>query len=170
MKKFFYNLSGVFFLSIFVSFFSTKALSFWRDLYGIAPEHNSIFLGSLTYHFIEPKKEVFYPMVAISMKNSLYTNVVKSTYNSLVVSLGITRDWYRTQFNFKNNSIGVDFGYYAGITYGYCIKNFMIMPKKSCIPIIPSFMVFSNYTFNGKFGIQLFWAGAVISSTLYMNF
>lgn len=151
----------------FVFLVCASAGSIWRDIYGEAPKMNSIQVGSLVYHFLEPEKKLFYPYFTLTLKNSFVLNVFENTYGKLGIGIGIQRNWYQRDFS---DGSGVRVGYMLGIIYGYCLKSSLKCSSDDKFPanlkIIPGFLIYGQYFFTKNIGISLSWAGVVFKSDL----
>ena len=146
---------------------SVTIASICDKLYGTKPTETSLQLGYITYHFLQPRKQLFYPLVAIMLKNSFYAGAFENSYHRLGASIGMKRIWYRHKFN-SNNILQI--GYMVGVVYGYCFKGSLKCASgdkfPDNIPFVPGFSIFSQYFFSKHFGISVSWAAAVFTSNL----
>ena len=51
-----------------------------KKLYGTKPTENSIAMGSLAYHYIVPRGQIFFPYADLALKNSLFVNVFENSF------------------------------------------------------------------------------------------
>ena len=153
-------LKKIFFLFFIFMITSPTAYPFpWKKIYGTNPNKYNLMLGSITYHFLQPRGKIFYPYFGFTFKNSFMFNMFENSQYRFGASVAFSRQWYSHQFT-SNRSL--QFGYAAGITYGYCFRaGINCKGEPGEIPFIPSFLIYSKYYFTKHAGIYAY--GQVLS-------
>ncbi len=124
------------------------------------PGEDTIMLGMWSYHFVDndDSYQTNNQLLAVSYKG-YYAGTFINSHDNRTWSLGVERDIYRAGMD----SLAVSVGYRAGIMYGY--ETMQIFETK----LFPLFQVYTNLSYKWV-GVQLTWAGSVVTSGFVFKF
>ncbi|WP_062263949.1 hypothetical protein [Endozoicomonas arenosclerae] len=132
----------------------------WVDQIWGRPSRDHIYLGMWTLH-LDPgdDQENNNELIGFTYKG-YYGGTFINTHSDRVWSAG----WQRTLFQQKYGEFDVEAGYRAGIMYGY--KKYLTLYDTRFFPLIQAVL---DIDYKG-FGLELSWAGVVLTAGFYYRF
>ncbi|KEQ18188.1 hypothetical protein [Endozoicomonas numazuensis] len=147
-------------LEIDLAYDSFEQESGWVDQIWGRPSRDHIYLGMWTLH-LDPgdDQENNNELVGFSYKG-YYGGTFINTHRDRVWSAG----WQRTLFQQKYGEFDVGAGYRAGLMYGY--KKYLTLYDTRFFPLAQAVL---DIDYKG-FGVELSWAGVVLTAGFYYRF
>ena len=132
----------------------------WLDSLWGQPFRDHIYLGMWTQHFSSgDDQENTNNLLAVSYKGYFLGTFV-NTHKDQVYSAG----WQRSLYQDKWGEFDVEAGYRLGLMYGY--TKFLRLGDSKFFPLVQTVL---DIDYNG-FGVELSWAGVIVSAGFYYRF
>lgn len=124
------------------------------------PAEDSLMLGMWSFHFVDndDSYQTNNQLLGISYRG-YYAGAFKNSHDNQTWTLGFQREIYQTEMDFLSVSVG----YKAGLMYGY--ETMQLFDTK----LFPLFQVYTNLSYK-RVGIQLAWAGSVLTAGFVIKF
>lgn len=136
-----------------------KGKSFTQFLHG-QPAQNSIYAGMWSEHFINDDDEYqeTHSLLGLTYKG-VFAGTFENSHSDRVWAIG----WQRDVYSIIRDEISIDIGYRAGLMHGY---DSMQIFDTGIFPIV---QLYTDLTYK-RFGVQLSWAGSVVTAGLLFRF
>lgn len=129
-----------------------KGKTFTQFLLG-QPAQDSIYAGMWSEHFIndDDSYQETHSLLGVTYKG-IFAGTFENSHSDRVWTIG----WQRDIYTVTNDAISIDMGYRAGLMHGY--DSMQIFDTG----ISPLVQLYSDLTYK-RFGVQLSWAGSVVT-------